>query len=682
MCSFDVSYLNFVFLTKRLALKDTTITQKRIDVLFRFVISAVATVRLFSNAVLAQSTPEQLQPILAQEIQASAVVEFELRQYLSGKVPKLVVPGSSAQWKAEAERTRRHLLEDVIFHGWPREWVTSRPNIEDLGLIPIPAGRGYRMRKIRYEIVPGFQSTAILYEPESLSGRVPAILNVNGHVGPVGKAAEYKQKRCISFAKGGVMALNVEWMGCGELSEPENGHDFGAHLDLVGTSGVGLFYLAMRKGLDYIYDHPNVDRSRIGMTGLSGGGWQTIVLSAIDARVAVSVPVAGFGSLESNIVHPQDTSEIEEDATDLRAGQDYTQLTAMRAPRPTLLIYNAEDDCCFRASMVKPTVYEAIRPFFRLFNAEDDVFRWHENLDPSTHNYQRDNRAQAYAFFTKHFRLREPITESASADEILTREELTVGLPKNNQTILGLARKLADEVRRFPVPAESQRIRLKGVVRYRPITVQQAWLVDNTKNKGVESHSYRLGFSDGLSATGVWMKATDSLASAPITILLHDNGKKDLKEEASERINRGEQVLALDILFSGDASPRKPSPADYSLLLASVGDRPIGIEAAQLVASVEWLRNTSGAKRARLEATGMRSQVAALISAALEPELFSQVIVRQGLRSLRYLLDLPVKYRTAADLFCLDLYKEFDIELLASLAAPTRIRQTYIESTP
>ena len=87
----------------------------------------------------------------------------------------------------------------MVFHGWPAEWVDAPLQAEDLG--PIPSGPGYRMRKIRYEIVPGFQATAILYEPENLTGKEPAILNVNGHVGAPGKSVEYKQKRCINFAR-------------------------------------------------------------------------------------------------------------------------------------------------------------------------------------------------------------------------------------------------------------------------------------------------------------------------------------------------------------------------------------------------------------------------------------------------------------------------------------------------
>jgi dienelactone hydrolase len=627
----------------------------------------------------AQSSPQQLAPILGDRVQPSAVVEFELRHYLMKRIPKLPTPTSAEEWTSEAAQFRHHLLNDIVFHGWPREWVDAPPHFEDLGVIGSAAG--YRMRKLRYEIVPGFWSSAVLYEPASLKGKIPAILSVNGHVGPEGKAIEYKQKRCINYVKRGILTLSLEWFGFGELYQPENGHDFAADLDLVGANAIGLFYLAMRRGLDYLYDHPSVDRNRLGVTGLSGGGWQTIVLSALDERVSVAVPVAGYGSLISNIVHPADTSEIEEDATDFRDGQDYTILTAMRAPRPTLLIYNADDDCCFRAPFVKQDIYDDVKPFFRLYGKED-VFAWHENLDPGTHNYQIDNRQQSYRFFTKYFDL--PITEREipSDAEINTYDELVVGLPTDNLTVLGLAKKMAREIKRPPIPsdesqrrawAHSAREKLNTVVRYQPVSVQSAWKINNTKNKGVESLSYRFEFSNQLSATGVWIKAVTTPDDAPVTIVLNDKGKNATAAEVSSRVNRGEQVLAVDVLFTGDAAPEKPSPADYDLILAATGNRPIGLEAAQLIALARWLEGSSRKPRVRLETTGMRSQVAALIASSIEPTLFSEVSISDGIRSLAYLLDTPVAYRTASDLFCLDLFKEFDLDSLALLAEPARV---------
>jgi len=183
------------------------------------------------------------------------------------------------------------LLHDVVFHGWPDEWVNSQPKFEDMGVIE--TGQGYRLRKLRYEIAPGFQSVAILYEPEKPQGKLPAILNVNGHVGPLGKAIEYKQKRCINFAKHGILALNLEWFFFGELRQEGNQHWYGAHLDLVGANALGIFLLEMRRGLDYLYNHPSVDPNRVGVTGSSSA-------TAVDASCTSTSPSIRLAGGSSN----------------------------------------------------------------------------------------------------------------------------------------------------------------------------------------------------------------------------------------------------------------------------------------------------------------------------------------------------------------------------------------------
>jgi len=622
-----------------------------------------------------QSRPRDIAPILAQPLETPDVVAFQVRQYLFQHIAPLPTPQSAAQWTAEADRIRKHLLDDIVFHGWPKAWVESPPKFEDLGTFE--SGKGYRIRKLRYEIVPGFQSTAILYEPANLSGKVPAILNPNGHELQLGKAAEYKQKRCINFAKRGILALSLEWLYCGELHVPENKHEFGAHLDLVGANGVGLFYLAMRRGLDYLYGHPHVDRARLGVTGLSGGGWQTIVLSALDPRVTVSVPVAGYSAFLSKLERVPDYGDNEQVPQDFLAGQDYSHLTAMRAPRPTLIIDNAEDDCCFRAPLVKPYVYDAVKPFFRLFGKEDE-FAWHENTDPSTHNYQLDNRLQAYRFFSRHFGLA-PMEQEIPVDtEIKSYGELAVGLPKDNLTILGLARKLAGEIPLESFASSSgAKAGLQALVRYKAVSVEHAWALNSTKNRGLETRSYQFIFANGLSAAGVWAKATTSPEELPATIVLNDKGKKAAASLVSERANRGEQVLAVDLLFTGDAAPKQDDLEEFPLLLATTGDRALGVEAAQLIALALWMRKSSGGRSIRVESTGIRNQVAALIAADLEPTLFSEVVIQEGMPSLKYLLDAPVKFEFAPDLFCLDLYKEFDIDRLAKLAEPTLVTQKY-----
>ena len=427
----------------------------------------------------AQATRDAVAPLLEKEVQPKAVAAYQLQRYLMKNIPKPVVPATTERWNLEVQKLRKHILQDVVFHGWPQDWIDSSPRFEQTEVIE--TSHRYRLRKYRYEIVPGFVSTAILYEPEQLNGRVPAILNLTGHE-PLGNLTEYEQKRCINFAKRGILALSLGWPGLGELGQPENNHDFAGQLDLVGSNSLGFFYLIIRRGLDFLATLPNTDPTRIGVTGLSGGGWQTVMISSLDKRVNVMVEVAGIGSLESNLTRPTDSSDIEEDATDLMMGFDYPFLVAMRAPRPTLLIHNEQDDCCFLAPLVKPYVFEQTLPFFRLYNSENEL-QWHENIDPGTHNYQLDNRQQAYVFFSEHFHLAPTAKEIPSDLEISTPQQLAGNLPKDNLTIAGLARKLGAQIHRAAIPPVrereawmiSQREQLKSIIRYSAVSVDGAW---------------------------------------------------------------------------------------------------------------------------------------------------------------------------------------------------------------
>jgi dienelactone hydrolase len=622
----------------------------------------------------AQVSRPYVEESLAQPMRDVASREYQLQEYLFKRFSPLPTPTTPALWSAEEERVRRHILADIAYHGWPREWVDADPKFEEVGVIE--TNHGYRIHKLRFEIVPGFHSVALLYEPTKITGRAPAILNLLGHE-PEGIEVEYEQKRCINFAKRGIVALDVEFIGYGELANPENVHDFGSQLNLVGSNALGIFYLSMRRGLDYLARLPEVDTTRIGVTGLSGGGWQTVMLSALDPRVAVAVEVAGVGSRESNLTHPLDADEIEAEAPDLLLGEDYPELLALRAPRPTLEIHNSLDSCCFRASLVKPYLYDQVKPFFKLYGAPD-ALAWSENLYPGTHNYQLDNREQAYRFFSEHFNL--PISggEIFSDDEIRTPQELAIGVPPDNLTFVTLARKLAQQIHHEPTPADSgarqvwakaKREKLESVVRYSPVSTRRALRVDNGRAFDFRTLSYRFDFSNELSANGILFREDVAPENAPATIVLNDKGYKAAGDIVAPHADRGEQVLALDLFFNGD---RLPDRGAWELLTDSSGARPLGLEAAQLVAVASWLRLTTG-RAVQVETDGIRSQVIALTAAAIAPENFSAVVSRNGMKSLAYLIDTPVPFRSAPELFCLDFYRYFDLDTLAALAAPGNI---------
>jgi hypothetical protein len=146
-------------------------------------------------------------------------------------------------------------------------------------------------------------------------------------------------------------------------------------------------------------------------------------------------------------------------------------------------------------------------------------------------------------------------------------------------------------------------------------------------------------------------------------------------------VNRYEKVLALDLLFTGDAW-KDFGPYLYAQFLSGLGERPLGMQAAQLTEVAHWCQKTGGVQKLRLEVTGIRNQVAALVASALEPNLFSTIVVHEGMPSLGYLLEAPVTYQQAPELFCFDLYKEFDLDRLVAMASPVKVVVEIYLQTP
>jgi len=286
--------------------------------------------------------------------------EAEVQRFIKSHVPPLQVPNTAPQWEKKSAELRREILDQVVLRNVPFAWYKDKPQIV-WGKV-LETDEGYRIKKLKYEALPGLWVPALLYEPARVAGKVPGILNVNGHTVP-GKSEEYEQIRCINLAKRGMLALHPEFLGFGELKDADYRHSRAAYLDLCGINGVAVFYLVAKRGIDVLEMYPETDSTRIGMTGLSGGGWQTIMLSSLDTRISAATPNAGYIGLAARAHYPQDQGDLEQNSADLLSIADYSHLTAMLAPRPALLIYNEHDDCCFSSPRARLSVFEPVIPF-------------------------------------------------------------------------------------------------------------------------------------------------------------------------------------------------------------------------------------------------------------------------------------------------------------------------------
>ncbi|MBM3335843.1 acetylxylan esterase, partial [Candidatus Sumerlaeota bacterium] len=467
-----------------------------------------------------------------------------------------------------------------------------------------------------------------------------------------------------------------------------------------GRAGLSVFYLELKRGLDILCSHKHADRDRIAVTGLSGGGWQTIVISSLDTRVKLAAPNAGYCALGPRIEYRADTGDLEQNPTDLVSVADYVHLTALLAPRPALLIYNAKDDCCFPADRALASVYWPVVPVYKLFErgespAASDVERFanHVNHDPGTHNYLKDNREAFYRFINRHFMPAEKrIDEDLPVEnEIRSSAALAISYPPDNANFHTLA---ADLMRSLPTskpPAsdgkamdrwrEGTRKALREVVRSEsdlavdPKPVNVAGFSDVVKGVAGRASALRLGDRWTLPVVVYERKG----ARTDRTVLtITDRGMADARDIVAEALGRGERAVVLDILFTGDCVPPRGA-GHWAQMIGTVGRRPLGIQVSQLRAVAEWIERGQTGKPLRVVTKGRVAGLAALVCAALYPQSFDSLELREMDKSLKDLAASKVTYISSPSLFCFGLLAVADIPELLHLAHPTKVNMQHTE---
>ncbi|HIK95110.1 MAG TPA: hypothetical protein EYG03_24475 [Planctomycetes bacterium] len=587
-------------------------------------------------------------------------------------------PDSVAAWETYINGVRQEVLDKVVFRGEGQNWRSQPTEVQ--WLETIAGGPGYHIRKLRYEVVPGMWVAALLYEPDQLDGRVPVVMNVNGHDRVNGKAADYKQLRCINQVKRGMLALNVEWLGMGQLAGPGFSHYSMNQLNLCGTSGLAPFYLAMSRGLDILLQHKNADPARVAVAGLSGGGWQTIFISSLDKRVTLANPVAGYSSFRTRGRYQSDLGDSEQTPSDLAMITDYSHLTAMLAPRPALLTNNAEDNCCFKAEHALPPLLQAAQPIYKLYGKPTNL-RYHINHDPGNHNFGLDNRQQLYRMLGDFFFADDKdfdTTEIPSDDEVKWKEELFVELPDGNHDFNTLALELSDRLNRSlpDAPASLNAWQSEHRTTLRKIVRAQDFDVLPIRQSQKQSEALAANWW-WLRMNGDWtVPAVDLLLPATTTtklaIVVADAGRSDTAEQVQRLLKSGYRVLAIDPFYFGESRIAERDFL-YAILVASIGDRPLGIQAGQLVAAANWARDEFQCDEVTLVASGPRTSVIALAAAGLSADAIDAVQLRDCPGTLREFIEQNKGANHMPEMLCFGLLKHSDIAQLVALAAPRTV---------
>jgi dienelactone hydrolase len=631
-----------------------------------------------AEPVCSDEPSEELSKLLAERIVPEDQALTDLRRFAEKRIVPVPQPETADQWLSHASRIREETLRNVVFRGAAGGWRDADCDVKWLD--EVGGGPGYRIHSLWIEVLPELRIPALLYMPEKMDGRVPVFLNVNGH-DPNGKAADYKQARCIHMARNGIIALNPEWFGMGQLADAGYAHSRLNQVDLCGTSGLAPFYLAMSRSLDFLLSLENADPDRVGVAGLSGGGWQTILISSLDPRVTLCNPVAGYSGFRTRMEYGSDLGDSEQTPVDLGIHADYTVLTALLAPRPALLTYNDKDNCCFASGHALNPLVEAAAPVYRLLNAESRL-RTHVNSDPGTHNFLDDNRQALYRMIRDHWydgdESKFATVESHGAEEIRTREQLNIPMPTPNATFNSIARSLAESLPypgtppvkpASPEAVKSWRVnetsRLSDTVRFQESVslVTSADVVSESRVSDMTITRWKLVV--GADWTVPLIRISRSESGAP-ALLLHDAGSAQASERATELLNSDHDVYCFDAFYFGQLGIRERAYL-WALMTSTVGERPLGIQVGQTLAVSQWIADTHKGKSVRLVTEGPRTGVIAQVAAAIRPEAFSDLQQRDAMGSLKSLLEDNRSFESSPELFCFGLLELTDIPQLRIL---------------
>lgn len=259
---------------------------------------------------------------------------------------------------------------------------------------------GYTVENVAFESIPGYYVTGTLYRPSKGKGPFPVILCPHGHfyneedpsiAKDSGRYRADMQYRCAALAKMGAIVFNYDMYSWGESALQTGSysyHETGFSLSMQTWNSI--------RCLDFLLSLPNADKTRVGVTGASGGGTQTILVSALDGRVTASVPVVMVSSsfyggcpCESGLpIHDCGNKKT-----------NNTEIAAINAPHPQLFISDGSD---WTQSM-PGTDFPYLKKIYGFYNQEQNVQQVY--LPNDHHDYGITKRIPMYQFFAKTFGL-------------------------------------------------------------------------------------------------------------------------------------------------------------------------------------------------------------------------------------------------------------------------------------
>jgi len=506
----------------------------------------------------------------------------------------------------------------------------------------VVACNGYRIEKVLFESQPKFFVTALLFLPDAprFAPPYPGILIACGHSAE-GKALPTYQRGAVLAALNGMAALIYDPIDQGERLQGIGkglcaGHNVaGAKAALLGWNTATFRVWDGMRALDYLASRPEIDASRIGCMGNSGGGTLCTYLSALDGRITAAAPSCYISSIQHVCakIGPQDAEQNL--FGQLSFGLEHSGWLLLRAPAATCVCAAKED--FFPIDGTRQTIDDVRGVYARMGASERIAFADYDG----PHAWAEPLKVAAVRFMARWLKqgvseiVIPPETETGlkPAEANVTAEGQVMRL-KNTRSVYDLMR---DEAARLQSSRRSASARdLRAVVRRRagiraleslpwPVTVSRGTLSEG----GVSIRKVALTVQGGVAIPVVLLTPRNALRVPALVV--DGRGKSSAAATVIALLREGHPVMAADLTGFGETHGSAhafygAANKDEGLAVMAylTGRSLVGMRAEDVLVCARWLSSAFGADRIELHAAEW-AVTPALHAATTEPQLFSKV---------------------------------------------------------
>lgn len=486
---------------------------------------------------------------------------------------------------------------------------------------------GYRIEKVIFESMPKLFVTANLFIPDSdaFKAPYPAVVMSCGHA-DTGKDCDIYLRACVLAVKQGFVALMYDPYEQGErrefpCSDSTTHHNIiGIKASLIGWSMPMLRIWDGMRAIDYAESRPEVDSSKIGFMGQSGGGTMTALMTAADWRLKATAPSCYLTSLRHlcESMGPQDAEQ--NIFGQLRFGLNHTGYVLLPDTKVAVTcrfqdmfsIYGTLD--LFRT--VKSVAAKVGTTDSYALNSAPGPHGWTESTETASVDWMRawlkGEKGILPLDCTKYrpldigFSVKDVDTGLAKEERGVTATKRTMDLLEARDIHMILRDRMLDAVKGRKAYTASERNsiarKLAGVRDPKDTGV----VVKEVSTASVGNARFtRVAFvyPDGLTLPACWIEPADA-AKKPVApvLMVGAKGRNAWAKEVERCLAAGASVLVADLTGYGEIG--KPNKIFYgtddcpeegvAVMLYLMGESITGRRATDMLVLADWIKGKTG----------------------------------------------------------------------------------------